>query len=71
LKSWADDVRQHSPQKRSRAKKDPRKTGSVCRRIGLTQHFADMLPADKANVIQDLQREGKSSPWWDGINDSA
>ncbi len=44
---------------------------AVCGRIGLTQYFADMLPADKANVIQDLQREGKIVAMvGDGINDS-
>jgi Cu2+-exporting ATPase len=44
---------------------------AVCKRIGLTQHFADMMPADKASVIQDLQREGKIVAMvGDGINDS-
>jgi len=39
--------------------------------IGLTRHFADMLPADKASVIQDLQREGRCVAMvGDGINDS-
>ena len=32
---------------------------AVCTRIGLSRQFADMLPADKADVIQQLQREGK------------
>jgi heavy metal translocating P-type ATPase len=49
--------------------------GTVARavgaRIGLTRHFADMLPADKAGVIQDLQREGNVVVMvGDGINDS-
>lgn len=44
---------------------------AVCRELGLTQHFADMLPADKASVIQQLQREGKRVAMvGDGINDS-
>jgi heavy metal translocating P-type ATPase len=44
---------------------------AVCNDIGLTRHFADMLPADKANVIQDLQREGRRVAMvGDGINDS-
>jgi Cu2+-exporting ATPase len=44
---------------------------AVCRNIGLTKHFADMLPADKASVIQDLQRAGRRVAMvGDGINDS-
>jgi heavy metal translocating P-type ATPase len=44
---------------------------AVCRNIGLTEHFADMLPADKAAVIQDLQRAGRRVAMvGDGINDS-
>lgn len=44
---------------------------AVCGNIGLTRHFADMLPADKASVIQDLQREGRRVAMvGDGINDS-
>jgi Cu2+-exporting ATPase len=44
---------------------------AVCSDIGLTRHFADMLPADKASVIQDLQREGRRVAMvGDGINDS-
>jgi len=39
--------------------------------IGLTRHFADMLPADKASIIQELQREGRRVAMvGDGINDS-
>jgi heavy metal translocating P-type ATPase len=49
--------------------------GTVARAVGaslgLTRHFADMLPADKAGVIQDLQREGNVVVMvGDGINDS-
>jgi Cu2+-exporting ATPase len=44
---------------------------AVCRDIGLTEHFADMLPSDKASVIQDLQRAGRRVAMvGDGINDS-
>ncbi|HLN11196.1 MAG TPA: heavy metal translocating P-type ATPase, partial [Xanthobacteraceae bacterium] len=44
---------------------------AVGRRLGLTRHFADMLPADKAGVIQELQRSGNVVVMvGDGINDS-
>lgn len=44
---------------------------AVCGQIGLTNYFADMLPADKANVVQDLKKEGKIVAMvGDGINDS-
>jgi heavy metal translocating P-type ATPase len=44
---------------------------AVGTRLGLTRHFADMLPADKATVIQDLQRSGHVVAMvGDGINDS-
>jgi heavy metal translocating P-type ATPase len=44
---------------------------AVCNEIGLTRHFADMLPADKADIIQQLQREGnRVAMVGDGINDS-
>jgi Cu2+-exporting ATPase len=44
---------------------------AVSGNIGLTQHFADMLPADKASVIQELQRMGRRVAMvGDGINDS-
>jgi heavy metal translocating P-type ATPase len=44
---------------------------AVCNEIGLTRHFSDMLPADKAEIIQQLQREGKRVAMvGDGINDS-
>ena len=44
---------------------------AVCRRLGLTRHFADMLPADKAEAIQELQRAGNVVAMvGDGINDS-
>ncbi|WP_076864203.1 heavy metal translocating P-type ATPase [Bradyrhizobium mercantei] len=44
---------------------------AVCENLGLTEHFADMLPADKAGVIQELQRKGRRVAMvGDGINDS-
>jgi len=44
---------------------------AVCRNIGLTEHFADMLPSDKASVIQELRRAGRRVAMvGDGINDS-
>jgi len=44
---------------------------AVCNDLGLTEHFADMLPADKASVIQELQRKGRRVAMvGDGINDS-
>lgn len=44
---------------------------AVCRRLGLSHQFADMLPADKAEVIQRYQREGNVVAMvGDGINDS-
>lgn len=48
-----------------------RVAGAVGRRLGLTRHVAEMLPADKAEVIQDLQRTGRRVAMvGDGINDS-
>jgi Cu2+-exporting ATPase len=44
---------------------------AVCRRLGLSHQFADMLPADKAEVIQRYQRDGNVVAMvGDGINDS-
>ena len=44
---------------------------AVSARLGLTGQFSDMLPADKASVIQDLQRRGHVVAMvGDGINDS-
>nr|WP_294555994.1 heavy metal translocating P-type ATPase [uncultured Rhodopila sp.] len=44
---------------------------AVCGRIGLTRQFADMMPAGKAEVIAQLQREGNVVAMvGDGINDS-
>jgi heavy metal translocating P-type ATPase len=44
---------------------------AVGRRLGLTRQFAEMLPADKAEVIQQFQRDGHVVAMvGDGINDS-
>ena len=44
---------------------------AVGARLGLSRQFADMLPADKAAVIQDFQRAGhRVAMVGDGINDS-
>jgi heavy metal translocating P-type ATPase len=44
---------------------------AVRRRLGLTGHFADLLPADKVEAIQSLQRDGRIVAMvGDGINDS-
>jgi P-type E1-E2 ATPase len=44
---------------------------AVGRRLGLSRQFADMLPADKAEVIKQFQREGNVVAMvGDGINDS-
>ena len=44
---------------------------AVSQKLGLSRYIADMLPADKASVIQELQREGRVVAMvGDGINDS-
>ena len=44
---------------------------AVGKRVGLTRQVANMMPADKAEVILELQREGRSVAMvGDGINDS-
>jgi heavy metal translocating P-type ATPase len=44
---------------------------AVGRRLGLSRQFAEMLPADKAEVIQQFQRDGHAVAMvGDGINDS-
>jgi manganese/zinc-transporting P-type ATPase C len=44
---------------------------AVGERLGLTRQYADMLPTDKADVIQALQKEGRIVAMvGDGINDS-
>jgi P-type E1-E2 ATPase len=44
---------------------------AISQRLGLTRQYADMLPADKAEVIQDLRRDGNVVAMvGDGLNDS-
>ena len=44
---------------------------AVSERLGLARYFSDMLPADKAEVVQLLQKEGHVVAMvGDGINDS-
>jgi Cu2+-exporting ATPase len=44
---------------------------AVTERLGLSRHFSDMLPSDKAEVVQLLQKEGHVVAMvGDGINDS-
>jgi len=44
---------------------------AVARRLGLSRHVADTLPADKAEYVQQLRREGRVVAMvGDGINDS-
>ena len=44
---------------------------AVRRRLGLTSHFADMLPVDKVEAIRELKRKGRIVAMvGDGINDS-
>jgi P-type E1-E2 ATPase len=44
---------------------------AVSARLGLDQFFSEILPADKAEIVQQLQREGRVVAMvGDGINDS-
>jgi P-type E1-E2 ATPase len=44
---------------------------AVGTRLGLSRHYADTLPADKAEIIQELKRQGHVVAMvGDGINDS-
>jgi heavy metal translocating P-type ATPase len=48
-----------------------RVAAAVARRLGLSREIAEMLPADKAEIIQGLQRSGRRVAMvGDGINDS-
>jgi Cu2+-exporting ATPase len=48
-----------------------RVAAAVGRRLGLTRQVAEMLPAEKAEVVQELQRRGRRVAMiGDGINDS-
>lgn len=43
---------------------------SIASQVGIKRVMADVLPADKAAVIKELQSEGKSVSAGDGINDA-
>jgi Cu2+-exporting ATPase len=50
---------------------DKRVAEAVAQRLGITRHMAEMLPADKAAVVQELQQSGRCVVMiGDGINDS-
>jgi P-type E1-E2 ATPase len=50
---------------------DARVAEAVAHRLGLTRQVPELLPADKAEVIQELQRAGRRVAMiGDGINDS-
>jgi Cu2+-exporting ATPase len=83
LVPFADQIRPESPSVIQRLKEmgirntimltgdNPVVARAVAERLGLTRQYAEMLPADKAEVIQKLQREGNIVAMvGDGINDS-
>jgi heavy metal translocating P-type ATPase len=44
---------------------------AVCARLGLARQYAETMPADKAQIVQDLKKEGRVVAMvGDGINDS-
>ena len=84
LVPYADQIRPESPSVIQRLKEmgirntimltgdNPVVARAVAERLGLTRQYADMLPADKAEVIQKLQREGNIVAMvGDGIDDFA
>jgi len=83
LVAYADRIREESPWVIARlaelgVKETIMLTGdnetvarAVGRRVGLTSHIADMLPADKAEAVRELRRKGRVVAMvGDGINDS-
>jgi len=51
---------------------DNRRTAeAIGRELGITRIIAEVLPSDKANIIQDLQKDGKAVAMvGDGVNDA-
>ena len=50
---------------------NPRTARAIARELGIERVIAEVLPADKATVIQDLQRQGKVVGMvGDGVNDA-
>ncbi len=83
LLAYADRIRAESPKVIARLAElgiketimltgdNDRVARAVRRKLGLTSHIADMLPADKAEAIRELRRKGKVVAMvGDGINDS-
>ncbi|MBP3963262.1 heavy metal translocating P-type ATPase [Paenibacillus lignilyticus] len=42
----------------------------VAQRVGVTEYYAELLPEDKVNKIQELAKEGRVAMIGDGINDA-